>query len=516
MGTLRLLPFHLFLSVLAPACDAAEAPAIPIPLGPLGASAEKAGEAADSRRLKIVSVVNGDSAQRAGLKAGDVLDVPGSGTPLQALMQLLATAQGAPEAVKAHVASLKWDVLRDGKPVSLEFKLPVLGAHAATCPANCPACQAQLSKSLDWLAAQVAKGYRPSRTFDLLDRGPFYIGKMVNGMKVSQSRPYTVAVTAMAGLALLAAGEAPRTGPHAAALAACRDYVAMSVQTWQLPAAQAGGEVEQDYDDWALGYSGLFLAECLAQDPTDAAQKKSLEKTLEWLAKRLGENQEDNGAWAHKGHAVNRLGYKEFTAPALVILPALASIKARGIAVPEAAIAKGVKYLKDVQDESGGYAYSPERKGYIQIGRVGGALWALALCGEAPGEANFKRGADFFLAHPEHALNGHGSQMMNLLWSGFGAAALGPEAWGKVWEANKHWVFAARQNDGSFAPLPRQEFGYFEGRADLLNSYDADTEQYLGAGEPKAIAVWIAAHQLVFWQTGSRHLSWLKPLLPKK
>lgn len=491
-------------------------PALHIPLGPLGAHAqavsEGEGSAGEAGRLfRIVATLPGGPAQRAGWAAGDLISLQDPSTepgmsPLRQLMELAAAAQGSPQAIKDRGASLSLAVKRGERQEIRIVKLPATGPHASSCPANCPACQGLLASSLDWLAAQ-GKGYRAPRSFDLLDRGPFYVGRIVNGMKTAQSRPYTVAVTAVAGLAFLAAGESPTQGPHAALLAGCRDYVAMSMQTWQIPAAQAGGEIEQDYENWALGYAGLFLSECLARGTKDLR----LGKTLEWIAKRLGENQEESGGWGHKPHVPNRLGYREFTAPGLVILPALSLIKERGLAVPEKALAKGVEYLRKVQEETGAFCYGHDRGGLTHVGRTGGALFALALAGAPKDAPEFQLTAAFFLAHPEHALYGHGSQMMNLVWSGWGAAAAGTVALQQTWVACRYIAWAARQPDGSFAPWPRQEIAYTGNKScELPQHYDADTEKYLGAGEPKAVAVWIAAHHLIFWQTPQRKLSWLK------
>jgi len=487
-----------------------------VPLGPLGAEAEApSGAEAAQPVFKLCAVTPGAPAALAGLKAGDVihLAVPAgaqNATPLRRLMEAVIAAQAAPDAAKAGHAKLNLALERDGKRAELLAKLPPTPAHSAECPLRCAACKAWQNASLDALAAQ-SKGYRPSIRFDLLDRGPYYTGKIVNGMMTAQSRTSTVVVTAVAGLAFLSAGETPAQGPHAATLAALRDYVTMALQTWQLPADQAGGPGERAYDNWALGYAGLFLSECFASVPNDAAQRK----LLEFIAKRLGENQEDSGGWAHHAHEVNVLGYKELAAVALCVLPALCNIKARGVPVPEAALQKGLDYLKKIQESDGGYSYSHDRRGYTQVGRSAGVLHALLMSGAKTSDESIKSAAGFFLDRAAYAPYGHGSQMMNLVWSGWAAALLGPQPAATCWTENRHLVWAARQPDGSFAPLPRREFGFNQGRPEELTPYDADTDQYLGKDEPKALAVWRAAHHLLFWLAPERNLSWMKQAAKK-
>ena len=485
-----------------------------VPLGPLGAEAElitREGESQDAWQRKALRVtrVSPGPAQRAGLQPGDVLLSPEPkdgqpGTPLRRFMLFLHGAQAAAGG-KDGLVSVPLRIKRGEREETLPLQLPVLAPHAKECPHGCAACQTLLAGSLDWLAAQ-CKGYRAPRAFDQFNRGPFYVGRASGGQVVVTARAYTVAVTAVAGLAFLAAGESPKQGPHAEALAGCREYVAMAVQTWRLTPAEAGGLVEQNFENWALGYAGLFLGECLAREPADPA----LRKTLAWVAERLGANQEPSGGWGHEPHKTNNLGYRELAAPGLIALPALGVLKAQGLAVPEKELALGVQYLLKLQEGNGGLAYSHEKTGLSQVGRTGGFLWALALSGNARESLAWKRAEAFLLAHPEHALYGHGSALMNLVWSGWGAQVLGAQAQEKLWAAHHYLVWAARRPDGSFAPLHRQEIAYMGKQGvPIAAPKDGDSEQYLGIGEGKAVAVWIASHHLIFWQTPLGKLSWM-------
>jgi len=481
------------------------------PLGPLGAIAEiQEGAAGELPAFKLHAITPLAPAALAGLKAGDVIHLgvqagPQADTPLRRLIDAVVAAQTAPDAVKAGHAKLNFMLERDGRRSELVLKFPRTPAHSAECPLRCAACKAWVTISLDALAAQ-SKGYRPAPRFDLLDRGPYYTGKIVNGMMTAQSRTSTVVVTAVAGLAFLSAGETPLQGPHAATLAQLRDYVSRAMQTWQLPSEQVGGPIERSYDNWALGYAGLFLSECFASAPHDAAQRK----LLEFIAKRLSENQEDSGGWAHHAHEVNILGYKELAAVALCVLPALCNIKARGVPVVEATLQKGLDYLKKLQESDGGYAYAHDRRGYTQVGRSAGVLHALLMSGAKTSEEPIKSAAGFVLDYAAYASSGHGSQMMNLAWSGWATALLGTQHASTCWMENRHLTWAARQPDGSFAPLPRREFGFNRGQLQELKPYDADTDEYLGKNEPKALDVWRAAHHLIFWLAAERNLSWMK------
>jgi len=70
----------------------------------------------DDKGVKIIDVEVGSSAEKNGLKTGDII--------LSIDEQKIANVADAKAAIRKEKQSLKFNMIRDGKPVQLEVKLP--------------------------------------------------------------------------------------------------------------------------------------------------------------------------------------------------------------------------------------------------------------------------------------------------------------------------------------------------------------------------------------------------------
>ncbi len=130
----------------------------------------------------------------------------------------------------------------------------------------------------------------------------------------------------------------------------------------------------QDRDEIAWAHAYRLRALCRWMEGDDEGRSRLLTKAQE-LVGALAGLQEESGAWFH-----------EYSNPFVIatVLLALAEGKAKGLDVPEAVVARGVRALQQCRAENGGFPYGMSRAGGRAIDVAGAAgrmpLCELALC----------------------------------------------------------------------------------------------------------------------------------------
>lgn len=184
-----------------------------------------------------------------------------------------------------------------------------------------------------------------------IDRGLRYLTSVQNRDGSWRTRGssggYPVAMTSLAGLALLAAGNTPTQGPYARNVS--------NALTFVLRSARRDGLIAQlDEESHCMhghGFAMLFLAQCMGveEDPKRLAQ---IGLALERAVELTGRSQSAKGGWLYTPHAQADEGSVTVTQ-----VQGMRAARNAGIAVPKSVIDKAMGYLDLSSNPDGGIRY---------------------------------------------------------------------------------------------------------------------------------------------------------------
>jgi hypothetical protein len=205
---------------------------------------------------------------------------------------------------------------------------------------------------------QLPKGMTPEIT-ESIDRGLAYLANTQrhDGSWASGGggyRQYTVTFTALAGLALMAGGSTPESGPYSRNVSKAMNYVMSQAQPDGL--ISTSGASRSMYDH---GFGMLFLAQCYGMELTDIKEEK-LHEVLQRGVNLIADSQSDLGAglgraggWYYGPN--DRMDEGSVTVTQLQALRACRNV---GIAVPKDTIDRAMAYLRYCQMPDGGICYA--------------------------------------------------------------------------------------------------------------------------------------------------------------
>lgn len=199
---------------------------------------------------------------------------------------------------------------------------------------NSPCCANE-----DATTARITAKYKPN-----VDRGLQWLARQQfrDGHWEANNGWYPVAVTAMAGMALLAEGSTPSHGKYAKELDRTVDYLLSRVQKSGLIGNPANPRERERYM-YGHGFGMLFLAQIYGEEG-DEQRRKELERVLTRAVEYCGKAQTRMGGW---GYLTASEG-NDFDEGSVTItqLQALRACKNAGIPVPKEVIDKAHEYLK--------------------------------------------------------------------------------------------------------------------------------------------------------------------------
>ncbi|MBL8880768.1 MAG: terpene cyclase/mutase family protein [Phycisphaerales bacterium] len=158
---------------------------------------------------------------------------------------------------------------------------------------------------------------------------------------------YPVAMTSLAGIALLSGGNTPTQGPYARNVS--------SAITYLLKSARSDGLIAQIEEETHCmhghGFATLFLALCygMEEDPQRLAQIRTV---LQRAVELTGASQSAAGGWLYTPDAQSDEGSVTVTQ-----VQALRACRNVGIAVPKRVIDNAMNYLKNSANADGGIRY---------------------------------------------------------------------------------------------------------------------------------------------------------------
>ncbi len=419
-------------------------------LGLLGATGNPL---SDGKGIRVAGVFPDGPAATGGLLRGDeIVALAGQPFPRKAdpVYYLVDAIEGV-TSMKSPV--LPVTVMRGGKPETLKIPFPALGKHAAGCPAKCERCERMLAQSLDWLVSRQQQD-----------------GSFASDLGGKNGH---VAVTSLAGMALLAAGSTPSDGPRAPALRRAVRYVIQTAgDEGSIPRGANGANWSQV--NWSLGYGGAFLGLVHRRAPDEELKGK-----LAAIAQAIVRNQEPSGGWAHGPGGPNALNYVELEIVSNYCLLALGLARQAGVEVPQATVDRAVAYIEACSSAGGvGYSTRQGQKGMGDPGRTAGAAVALEAL-DLERHPMHERMVKFATRGFAELYKGHVSPVMHYLAGGMMAHAAGPKTWAEFQQPFRREFLAARRPDGSFSARPTAETQKLHSNNDRQVGFAWTTASYL-------------------------------------
>jgi hypothetical protein len=215
------------------------------------------------------------------------------------------------------------------------------------------------------LARQVAQSPKPiadlitPETQAAIDRGLAYLSRAQlddGGFPDGQFGTGNVAVTALAGLSLMAGGHQPGRGLYGRTVSKAVDYVVRRQSPiGLLSSTEAAVSHAAMYQH---GFGTLFLAEVYGMFPDPARNQQvrdALDRAVQLI---LGSQQKtDVGGWRYDTRPNDA-----DVSVTVAMMMALRAARNAGLAVPKSVIDSAVRYVKACQTQDGGFVYKKEQQ----------------------------------------------------------------------------------------------------------------------------------------------------------
>jgi len=164
---------------------------------------------------------------------------------------------------------------------------------------------------------------------------------------------YPVAMSSLAGLALLASGSTPVRGPHAKNVRRATNYVLSQQQPNGLLAAPA----EEARSMYGHGFGTLFLSQVYGMEE-DRTRQQRIKAALTRAVQLIARSQSRDGGWLYTPDARGDEGSVTITQ-----VQALRGCRNAGVHVPAAVIKRAIRYIERSQNPDGGISYSVRSRG---------------------------------------------------------------------------------------------------------------------------------------------------------
>ena len=318
--------------------------------------------------------------------------------------------------------------------------------HGDACPVGCETCGPLIRDALAWLVKRQKPDGRWTKPADERET------LSEDGKELLRSiDQIDVALTSVAGMALLAGGNRPGEGEHGRALERAVRFVSGAVRDDGLICNEPGmNYVYLIHGNFETALGATFLAEVLKARP-DAGLKTRLKRVRDCF-QRIQDPR--SGAWGYSYDfqeypmSIKR-GWR-LLATTHGVVTALACMRDAGLEVDPEVLKKGSRYLQMCRTRDGSYAYREElRLGKGYPGASAGALLALARAGAVPEEDLATSWSRFRASFTD--LTGYGEHWWYFLFYGaLAAAERGPGTTAWFLEHYRDVLAGVREEDGSF------------------------------------------------------------------
>ena len=184
---------------------------------------------------------------------------------------------------------------------------------------------------------------------------------------------YPCAMTSLAGLAFMSAGNTPTEGPYAVNVRRALDYV-LSCGNRNGLIAQIGEEGARPM--YAHGFAMLFLAQAYGMEQ-DPEMQKRIRRVLDRAVRLTVRSQSRDGGWLYTPDANGDEGSVTITQ-----IQGLRAVRNAGIKVPKSCIARACQYIAKCANADGGISYSLRSRGSSRPAITAAAVATLYNAGQ--------------------------------------------------------------------------------------------------------------------------------------
>lgn len=251
-----------------------------------------------------------------------------------------------------------------------------------------------------------------------------------------------VAVSALAGIALMADGNLPGRGRYGTAVDRCLEFVlASSTESGLIASDTASGPM------YGHGFATLFLGEVygMTGGGGDTATARRVHETLVKAVRLIEQTQNEQGGWRY-----NPVPYDADISVTICQVMALRSARNAGIEVAKETIDRAVEYVRRCQNPDGGFKYQIE---------TGASAWPRSAAGVASlyyagiyRDPAIERGIAYLIrealpgrtnASRAHYFYGHYYAVQAMYLAG-------GEAWARWWPAIREELLRTQSEDGTW------------------------------------------------------------------
>lgn len=256
-----------------------------------------------------------------------------------------------------------------------------------------------------------------------------------------------VAITSLAGMAFLSAGNLPNQGRYGAQVAAAVQFILKSARPDGLindPTSSSYGPM------YGHGFSTLFLAEVYGTTPKLAGGsggESEIRRVLENAVNLIIVSQNDDGGWRYEPDSADA----DISVTVCQVM-ALRAARNAGLAVPTETIDRAVSYVKKCQNDDGGFTYKLVPREPSLFPRSAAGVVALQSAGIYKGPA-IEDGLAFLMRHVprsrfpvylSHYYYGH-YYAVQAMWQAGGSQ------WTRWYPAVRDVLLEQQQTDGSWS-----------------------------------------------------------------
>ena len=257
---------------------------------------------------------------------------------------------------------------------------------------------------------------------------------------------HNVAVCGLAGMAFIGSGSTPGRGPYGKQVDRCVDFILSHTEESGFINVESSASHGPMYGH---GFATMFLAECYGM-----TQRTDIREKLTRAVQLIVNTQNTEGGWRYQP---TREQAADISVTVCEVM-ALRAARNAGLHVPKDTINRSVAYIKQSQNEDGGFMYMLQG-GPSAFPRSAAAIVALYSAGIYEGP-EINKGLDYLTAQTPHAddfREGH------YFYGHYYAVQAMWQAGGDYW---KHWYPAIRDallkrqsDDGSWTDAIGSEYG---------------------------------------------------------
>jgi squalene cyclase len=249
---------------------------------------------------------------------------------------------------------------------------------------------------------------------------------------------YPVAMTGLAGLALVASGSTPVRGPYAKHV---RRAVSFCLSQQQ-PNGLITSPSEESRSMYGHGFSTLFLSQVYGMEE-DKNRQQRIRYALEKAVQLIARSQSSDGGWLYTPDARGDEGSVTVTQ-----VQAMRGSRNAGVHVPKATIAKAIRYIERSQNPDGGISYSVRSRGSRPA--ITAAACAVLYNAGSYDSASAEKCFQYAWRHCQPGGGSQGHSYYTQLYMSQAAWQKGDKRWNQYYPKIQRWLLQMQQGNGSW------------------------------------------------------------------